>query len=272
MPYQIIASDLDKTLLRLDHSISPENWAAIERLTQRGVHFVPSSGRAFDELPPEIKDSPLIRYYITSDGAVIYDKKTDTFSEIPMPKALGTWVLDTVYRFPTCMMVHSDTKSYVDARTNNPTDYASFNMSPSWINFCMTMDEPVADLKAFAYSLPSIQSVVPFFRTMEDLEACRRILTQDPALTVVQTDPHNLEIFSSTAGKGNALVSLARQLGIDPAQTIAIGDSTNDCSMIQSAGLGLAVENAHPEVKAIADAVVCHHMEHAIAYIEKHYF
>jgi hydroxymethylpyrimidine pyrophosphatase-like HAD family hydrolase len=48
-------------------------------------------------------------------------------------------------------------------------------------------------------------------------------------------------------------------------------DSTNDMTMVQAAGLGLAMENAVPELKATADAVICTNEEHSIQYILKHY-
>ena len=63
-------------------------------------------------------------------------------------------------------------------------------------------------------------------------------------LRIVEADEYNLEIFHKDAGKGNALMRLAQHLGIDPAQTMAVGDSDNDASMIRAAGLGLAMSNA----------------------------
>jgi len=54
-------------------------------------------------------------------------------------------------------------------------------------------------------------------------------------------------------------------------ETIAVGDSTNDMTMIQAAGLGLAMENAVPELKAAADAIICSNQEHGIDYILRNY-
>ena len=65
---------------------------------------------------------------------------------------------------------------------------------------------------------------------------------------------------------------LAKLLDVDPAATIAVGDSTNDYTMVKAAGLGLAVENAVPELKAAADAVICNYREHSAKYILEHYF
>lgn len=271
MRYKIIASDLDKTLLNDDQKISAENWRAIEKMHDMGVHFVPASGRAFEEMPTELLESPLIRYYITSDGTTVYDKETGITHELPLPTELGRQVLDKIYSYPICLMLHADTKSYVEESTHNPKDYARYHMNDYWIDFSLDKETPVQDLKSFAYSLPTIQSIVPFFLNMADLRECKAYFEKDPRLLLAQTDPYNLEIFSSAAGKGNALMLLADILGIDRKATIAVGDSTNDSTMVKAAGLGLAMKNAVPELKAVADAVICANTEHGAKYIVEHY-
>lgn len=271
MQYQIIASDLDKTLLNDDHIISAENWQAIASLQAKGVHFVPTSGRAYEEMPTELVESPLIRYYITSDGTTVYDKQTGTTYELPMSTELAHYVLDKLYQYPVCIMLHADTKSYVDEKTHNAADYAGFHMNDYWVEYALDKEEPIPDLKSFAYFKATVQSVVVFFRNMEDLLVCKACFEQDPRLLIAQTDPYNLEIFASTAGKGNALLLLADILSVDRKATIAVGDSTNDYTMIEAAGMGLAMGNAVPELKAVADAVICDNNAHAIRYILQHY-
>lgn len=271
LPYQIIASDLDKTLLNDACQVSPENWAAIEKLHRLGVHFVPASGRSFEEMPIELRECPFIRYYLSSNGSVIYDKVTGDSYERAFSRELGQAVLDKLYSYPVCLMLHAENRSYVDIRTHNAAHYQSFHMNQIWVDFALSYDKPVSDLKAYAYQLPSIQSFCVFFLNMEDLLECKAFLEQDERLLVAQTDPCNLEIFTSQAGKGNGLHLLAEQLSIPIKQTIAVGDSTNDMTMVQAAGLGLAMENAVPELKAAADAVICTNEEHSIQYILKHY-
>ena len=85
------------------------------------------------------------------------------------------------------------------------------------------------------------------------------------------SNPTIIVIFSADAGKGHALWKLADALGIDRADTIAVGDTLNDIDNIRCAGLGLAMDNAMDALKAEADAVICNNEEHAIAYILEHY-
>ena len=78
---------------------------------------------------------------------------------------------------------------------------------------------------------------------------------------------YNLEIMSTKAGKGNALSALADMLKIQRSKTISIGDSGNDITSIESAGLGLAVSNATDSLKAVADDIICSNEEHIVAYV-----
>ena len=269
MDYKIIASDLDGTLLCGKDLVSPENWKAIAELKEQGVHFVPASGRAYMEMPLCLRESPLIRYYIYSDGAAIYDKETDTSYTLPLPKKKGHEVLDRIFQYPITIMLHANTQAYVEAAHHSPEGYAQYGLNALWTEFALAYDNPVENLQSFAYTLEQIDSLVPFFRNKADRELCKALFLQDPELLVAETDPNNLEIFSATAGKGNALMYLADILGVDRKATIAVGDSTNDSTMIQAAGLGLAMANSVPELAAIADRTVCHYKEHVVKYIQE---
>lgn len=272
MAYKIIASDLDETLLGADQRVSEENWAAIRTLCSRGVEFVPATGRAFDEIPREIKESEWIRYYIVSDGTQIYDKKEGRTWEFAMDRATAKQVLDLVYRYPVLLTVHADTASYVEQATHNTESYKEFSMSDYWIDFLFLREKVMKGLKEFAYGQESLLSTVVFFKHMEDFHKARAALLQMPEIQLAQTAPNNLEIFSKKAGKGNALLLLASLLGVSPEETMALGDSTNDSTMIRAAGLGLAMANAVPELKAVADGVICHYEEDGIRYVLDHFF
>lgn len=271
MQYKILASDLDGTLLNNNSEVSPENWAAIEKMQKMGVHFVPTSGRSFEEMPQVLRESQWIRYYIGSNGATIYDKHTGKSWELAIPTDVGRMALDKFYSYPVCMMLHADTRSYVEESTHNADYYASFHMNQTWLDYALSMEKPIPDLKKFAYEIPAIQSFCVFFKNMEDLLECKAFLEKDGRLLVAQSDPYNLEVFASHAGKGNALWLLADVLGVPREATIGVGDSTNDMTLVQSAGLGLAMENAVPELKAAADEIICSNQEHSARYILEHY-
>lgn len=271
MNYQIIATDLDGTLLDESGKVSPENWLALEKLTKMGVQVVPASGRALEEMPRQIQDCPYFRYYIASNGAGLYDKQTGLIRQWAFSRELGHKLLDLLTSYETTSLIHIGTKTYMDESTHHPSYYAGFNMNPTWQTYCMTYLVPIPDQLGFAYRQEHIQSFTTFFKRQEDLQAVWAVLSADSRIALAQTDPFNIEIFSSQAGKGTALRYLAHHLGVDQSATIAMGDSTNDLSMIKAAGLGLAVENAAPKAKEEADEVICHHRDHVLKYVLEHY-
>ena len=271
MQYKIIASDLDGTLLNQKEGISPENYQALERLQELGVLFVPASGRSFWEMPEELKVCPHIRYYIGSDGSTIYDKQTGITHQLAMPQPVGHFVLNKLFTYPTNMMIHAHNRSYVDAARHDEADYRKNNYNDSWVRFVFATNQPVENFKAFAYDLENIEMFCAFFENYADLLECKAFFEAQPDLLVAQSNKYNLEIISKNAGKGNALMALADLLGIDRAATIAVGDSTNDMTMIRQAGLGLAMKNAVEELKAAADQVICDNEHHSAKYILEHF-
>lgn len=81
----------------------------------------------------------------------------------------------------------------------------------------------------------------------------------------------NVEINRKGVHKGCALRQLAAQLGLDMDEVMAIGDSDNDLTMLQMAGLGVAMANAQPHIRASADAVTLDNASNGVAAAVKQY-
>ncbi|MBE5867707.1 MAG: HAD family phosphatase [Lachnospiraceae bacterium] len=269
--YKIVASDLDGTLLRNDATISEENKRAIEEMTKLGVHFVPSTGRAYGELDAEVKSNPHVRYIIHSNGAVIYDTKTGKRYTKCLPPQWAKFILDILWECNALLIVRHEGNGYVDAKRLNEQEYEYSHINAYCREFMETFCVPVDDFKDFCYSLDEIEMVGAFFHDNDQRLACMKRFEDTGELIVASIAASNLEVFSIEAGKGNALLRLADMLGVDRQATISVGDSTNDSTSIQAAGLGLAMSNGVDKLKEIADEVICSNEEHAMAYILEHY-
>ncbi len=263
--YQIIATDLDGTLLNSRMDLTAENLAAIHTLTERGVHVVAATGRAWEEVDPRVRENPDIRYYITSGGAMTYDKLTGERVSTCIPPDLAGLVQDALEMYDATWCLHYAGGAYMQREVidNGMADYAAH---PYMKNFLSQNDTPVDNLHTFSRG-KDVEMFCSFFHTIADRDACRAKIDALGQFITASSVPENLEIFHRTAGKGNALITLANRLGIDPAATIAVGDSTNDYTMIRDAGLGLAVDNAFDELKKAADRVICHCDDHIMMYI-----
>ena len=130
----------------------------------------------------------------------------------------------------------------------------------------------VSDFDKFSRAADGVEVYSIFFKSLDDKNRCKKMLLENERLRVVGADEYNLEICSASAGKGNALASLAKELGVEIESTIAMGDSDNDCSIVEAAGLGLAVSNANDALKSVADEIICSNEEHSLEFVLGKYF
>ena len=256
MDIRLISFDLDGTFLDDDKGIPPANLRALERAAEKGVWIVPATGRIVAGLPDPLRTLPFMRYYITANGSYVYDAAEDRAvarAEIPLARALefyrhadGLDVLYDCYQdnwgFMTEWMYHEALRVIPNAGVRE---------------LIVRLRTPVPELKAYlADKGEDLQKLQLFFT---DMELRARQLTELPErfpdLAFSTSMPFNIEINARTATKGNALRALCRHLGLDPAQTLALGDGTNDSDMLCAAGVGVAMANADEAVKAAADHV-----------------
>ena len=262
MKYRLIAFDLDGTLLRIDKSLTDRSLRALYAAHDAGALIVPATGRIYKGVPAALRLQPFSRYFITVNGALVYDAETDAAlcrAEIPNELALRLYehmdALDVIY---DC---YKDGWGYVSRDMyERAGDYIS---DKGILDLFYRSRTPVEDLKEYLRTDGgSIQKAQMHFR---DMRARKRELEELPALfpetAVSSSVSSNIEINIRAANKGDALLALCAELGIDPADTLAFGDGTNDLSMIRAAGCGVAMGNADFAVKAAADAI-CDDNEH----------
>ena len=270
--YKILSCDLDGTLFDHGTHVSEENDRAIRALAADGVLFVINTGRTYTEIPKELREHPAVRYVICSDGAAIYDQKNNTRISLCMENEVSCEVLDILGDYDISLSLREAGNCYVDATAHNDAHYIAHNADAEWRYFFYLYGVPRTDFPRYCREATEAEMICAFFADANEREKAAKRLALLDSVQVASTAEANLEIFSNKAGKGNALLHLSAHLGIDPTQTVAVGDSTNDSDMIRKAGLGLAVENACPELKHLADAVICKNTDHAISCILKHYF
>jgi len=269
--YRIIACDMDGTLLNSDSKISKENLVAIERLADMGIHFVPTSGRTYCEIPKELIDNPKIRYIIGSNGAAVFDKHSDKRILTCLDKEKALKVYDILAKYGAYVSFRYDGKVFADSsqQSSDTLDYLNV-CAPH--RECIKMAVLKENLREFVSGIDYVEVFATFFHSNAQRDKCNLEIIELGNLKTVNTWDCNLEIFNAEAGKGSALIKLAESIGVEISDTIAVGDSENDISMIETAGLGLAMGNSVESIKQIADEVICDNDSHAIDYILKEYF
>lgn len=270
--YKIVASDLDGTLLNSKSEVSIENLEAINKLIEKGVWFVPSTGRTLSEIPKEILNIQSIRYILHSNGAVVFDRKTGNKILNCIPNKTVRKLLDIFNSYDTHILYRTNGESFVDSAFQDDAAYEYYNVCQSHIDaireFAVFSDE----FKKVSYEADNVEVFSVFFHNYDDKINCMQILDQNKEIKYVEAVESNLEIMSADAGKGTALYHLADMLNIPYDETISMGDSDNDSSIITAAGLGLAMANSCEPLKLIADEIICSNDEHGVEYVLNHYF
>ena len=270
--YKIVASDLDGTLLGKNQQISTENLAAIKKMCSLGVEFVPTTGRALSEIPQQLIELDEVRYIITSDGAAVWDKSQGKMILTHyISKENVKFIFDTVDSNNSFSLIHQDGDNYYEVKKYNSAFLDKCRVGQGFRNVINACALEINDLDDFLTRSNEIEMICLFFASDEELSECKRIFAGSDRLCVAQSDASNLEIYSSAAGKGNTLAAFAASLGVELSEVIAVGDSDNDITLLQTAGLGLAMENASDELKAIANKVICNNSEHCARYILENY-
>ena len=262
MKYRLIAFDLDGTLLRNDKSLTDRGLRALYAAHEKGALIVPATGRIYKGVPAALWLQPFSRYFITINGALVYDaEKDEALSRAEIPNDLALRICGHMDTLDVVYDCYKDGWGYVSRDMyERAGDYIS---DRGILELFYRSRTPVEDLKDYLRADGgSVQKLQMHFR---DMRAKKKELETLPALfpeTAVSSSViSNIEINIRAANKGDALLALCAQLGIDPADTLAFGDGTNDLSMIRAAGCGVAMGNAAFSVKAAADAV-CDDNEH----------
>jgi len=265
---KMIASDLDDTLLNSDKLLTERTRATLARAAARGIEFVPASGRFYDAFPEAVRSLDLVHYAIAINGAEVREVATGKViyrSEMPLARALELMeYLDTLPVIYDCYM---DGWGWMTEALQARA--AEYTPNVHYLEMLMKKRTPVPDLKAFIRERGhDIQKSQFFIKNAADKPAVMAELSRRfPDLSVVSSVVNNIEVTTRAANKGDALMALADYLHIDRAATMAFGDELNDLSMIEAAGLGVAMGNAAEALKAAADAVTadCNHDGEALA-------
>jgi Cof subfamily protein (haloacid dehalogenase superfamily) len=245
--YRVVVIDIDGTLLPHGGSVSERNRLAIERAIAAGIVVTLASGRMFPLIEPLVKELGLTAPTICYGGALIVDPSTGrSLQQRGVPRQLAIEVIRAARDRGLTARVYLDAAVYVDA-----IDAEAFNYD----SLTRVAATAVGDLERFlevdathlAIDAPPGMTRGLVHELQEQFGGRLNVTTGHPLLT---------EFSHLSVHKGSALAWLCEHMGQPLAASIAIGNDWNDLAMLRSAGLAIAVSNAHPDVLAIADVVV----------------
>jgi hypothetical protein len=275
---KLIASDMDGTLLNKDHEISEENLKALRFAQSRGVELAIATGRIYYNVDDYLKKAGLKAAIIGTNGATVHTKEGEKIYEAPLDKETLIPLVAELERHQIYFTVFTENGKYRHEQGANwlESDYermkkhesAKVQAIMSWMTPKRLMTDIARHFHHYQEILElkeTIYKVVAFSFDPEKLENARAALGDDERFHIVSSGKGNFEIMDCKATKGKGLETLAKHLQIPLQETVAIGDNYNDASMFQVAGIGVAMGNAEPPVKAMADYVTATNEENGVA-------
>lgn len=255
--YKLIAVDLDDTLLNNECIISEENKQAIKYATEKGVIFTIATGRVTKAAVSYAKELNLNVPIITFQGATIHNPidKTNLYKE-----HLNIDKIKNIIELAQQNDIHCNLYD---------NDSIFIRKENKWSEYYKTLSKGML-LKAVG-DLNNIDIIsTPKMILIDDVEKISQIrrmvenLNID-GINIFTSKPNFLEITSANATKGHALKHYADMFNIKQDEIIAIGDSFNDLTMLEFAGLGICMDNGRPGVKEKADYITSSNEENGVA-------
>ena len=255
---RLIALDLDGTLLDPSSAVTEEGRAALWAAHEKGIETVVSTGRPLDGILPAYLENMPFRYAITTNGAAVYrlEGRQCVYSRC-MNASQAAKLCRFLVKYPVYFDVFIDGSGFSDEHFE--ALIPRLGLPPALMDYLSGTRRRVPDIAAAIREMDRpVQKITMNFPTEEidrARETIRKHLEGLDRFSVVSGGFNNLEVVRAGVNKGKALRFLSKSLGIDPAQTMAVGDSENDLDIIQAAGVGVAMGNAEEKVKAAADLI-----------------
>ncbi|MGM0213986.1 Cof-type HAD-IIB family hydrolase [Enterococcus sp. AZ109] len=248
---KLVAIDLDGTLLTDAKTISDKNKEALAEAKAQGVKIVICTGRPLIAIGDYLEELNLVDegdYSITFNGGLIQKNNT---GELLGKTALNLEQVKDIYDLFTQLPLPMDILS--DARC------LQLATAPEHLSLYPTMNKKVT---YFSATIEELTTDALYNKVVAaiDVDYLDEKIAEIPAeyierYEVCKTRPNLLEFMPKGVTKAYGLKVLGEELGIDASEMLTLGDEANDLPMIEYAGVGVAMENATDDVKAVANYI-----------------
>ncbi|ARI78272.1 HAD family hydrolase [Halobacillus mangrovi] len=257
---KLFISDLDGTLLGMDHFIKNEDVDALKQLEDRGIPLTVASGRMDHEIKEVLKRVGVYGHRVSQNGAFVFDKDSEHIYSKTFDSQTAKEVVDAVEEEPMIKTVSTADETYTKEHNK-------------WID--IISEQLFHDIKIdpnmterFGTSL-SPSKITLHGQEQDVIDAFNRI-DQSFGKEIDCFISHEtcVDIMPKAINKGNGIRSLIEKLGIEPHEVACVGDSFNDVAMFELTPHSYVMSTAHNEVIEKANTTV-DHVHEAIEDLEK---
>ncbi|MBD5430399.1 Cof-type HAD-IIB family hydrolase [Lactobacillus sp.] len=262
MAIKLLAVDLDGTLLNSHQKITPKTKAALQKAAKLGINVVPCSGRPFPGVKEYLNELGLSgdnQYAVTFNGALVFNLKGDV-------------LVKDLHNYQDFVYFRNISEKYKMPFHFELED--KFITLDPHINYFMSRESWLTRMPIEVKAFEDIPQDICFTKGMftGHPKRIKEFLSEIPTeifenYNVSTSDKTLVEINTSTASKGKALIELGKELNIKPEEIMIFGDQKNDISMFSIPSFRkIAMGNAIEEIKNRADFVTKTNDEDGIAY------
>lgn len=258
--YKILALDIDGTLLNSKKEITPAVASAIEKLQKRNVPILIASGRptqGIRHVAAELNMQERGGYILSFNGGKITDCKTDEviYSETILPEYYEE-ICEYVANMNASLLTYDKEYIITEKPDNKYVEVESKVVKMPVKKVDNILDELICPVDKFLlvgepeYMMSQVKAMAEHFKGR---------------LNVFQSEPYFIEVVPLGIDKAASLQVLLEKLGLTKDELVACGDGRNDVTMVDYAGMGIAMANACDEVKTVADYITASCDEDGVA-------
>ncbi len=241
---KLIVSDMDGTLLRSNHELSPEFKSVYKALQEKGIQFVPASGRQFFSITSYFEDEKDQMAIIAENGTYVTNQGKEVFID-ELNKDLVKEVILESRKIPGANLVLAGKNAaYIESTDEEfKAFFQNFYAKNISVDDLFDVIETEKIIKiAIQHAKGSEENLYPKFQLLEKYN-----------VNVVVSGEVWIDIMNNNTNKGKALKELQANLGVTKNETMVFGDYMNDIEMLKLAKYSFAMENAHPNVKEVSN-------------------
>ena len=278
---KLVACDLDGTLFNSNMAVSNANAQAVKNAQENGIEFLIATGCAPRESRSILRDANLKTGFINLNGALVFNEQNQLMVKHGISKAKALEIIKLLHRENFYFEILTENQVYTENLDQRIANVAHLMVD---LNPLLDFRQAVA-ISAGNKSILNMKQVPSFEELLQDpkIEIMKFIafdargheafvdvkkeIAHMGNLVVTSSSSSNIEINDAQAQKGIALLDYAKLKNIKREEIAAIGDNLNDESMIRDAGIGVAMGNAIPAIKHLAQIVTKNNNEDGVAYI-----
>ena len=256
---RLIAVDLDGTLLDSAHRLSERNRRALQQAIEGGVQVVIATGKTRFSARGLIRELGIASPGVYLQGTTTYHADGRVRRSVAMDRDTLRQVIAFAKAHGMDLLAYSGDRVFARRADDATADRLAEYGEP--------MPEAVGAMENILHQTGDINKLI-LYGAESRIAPMRKRLSRQLGEQVHLTRANVrgvLEVLPANASKGAGVALVMKDLGIAPENALAIGDGENDIEMLKTVGLGVAMGNAVPRLKAVADQIVASNDENGVA-------